>query len=82
MIWIWVGVALILGIVEFISKKGVALCFVISAFISAVLTFFTGNYIIQLVQFIVVGMILVALLKPKIVKLMETIKNRKKVEET
>jgi len=77
MIWIWVGIAITLSLVEYLSKKMIALCFVASAIVSAILTFFIGNYIIQLVQFLAVGIILAVAVSPKIVKFVESYKNKK-----
>ena len=47
MIWIWRGIIIVLLLAEILSRKATALCFVLGAIISAVLTKFTDDYLTQ-----------------------------------
>lgn len=68
MIWIWLGVVISLLLIEFLSRNFTALCFAISAIISCVMTEFTGNYMYQLGEFLIVGILLITVIRPLVLK--------------
>lgn len=64
MAWIWFGVVISLLLTEYLSRNFIAICFVISGIISCILTRFTNNYMIQLSEFLIVGILLIAFARP------------------
>ena len=68
MIWIWLGVVVSLILTEFLSRNFTAICFVISGIISCILTQYTNNYMIQLGEFLVVGILLISFVRPLVLK--------------
>lgn len=68
MIWIWLGVVISLLLIEFLSRNFTAVCFALSATISCIMTRFTGNYMYQLGEFLVIGILLITVIRPLILK--------------
>ena len=68
MVWIWLGVVISLLLTEYLSRNFTAIFFVISGIISCILTNFTNNYMIQLGEFLVVGILLIAFVRPFLLK--------------
>ena len=64
MVWIWLGVVISLLLTEYLSRNFTAICFVISGIISCILTKFTNNYMIQLGEFLIVGILLITFARP------------------
>lgn len=85
MLYIWLGVMIVLVLLEVISKNLFASCFCVSAIVSVLSTLFTNNYIIQVSLFLVIGILLVVFVRPNILELIKSIKDKKqtskKVEE-
>lgn len=75
MVWIWLGVVISLLLTEYLSRNFTAIFFAISAIISCTLTKFTNNYMIQLGEFLIVGILLITFARPFLLK---WTKNRKK----
>ena len=67
MLYIWLGVIIALLLIEIMSKNLVAACFIISAFISFISTFFTNNYIIQVSLFFVIGVLIIMFVRPNVI---------------
>ena len=76
MIWIWRGIIIVLLLAEILSRKATALCFVLGAIISAVLTKFTDDYLTQLGVFLIAGILLAILIRPFILILYKKIFNK------
>lgn len=70
-IWIWIGVVVALLLVEMMSKNFTSICFVISGFISCLLTLVTKNYMIQVGTFLIVGCFLMGIIRPRVLPLIE-----------
>lgn len=66
--WIWIGVILSLLIIELVSLNFTAIWFVISGITSYILLCFKQDYIQQVLAFFVIGVLLIVLLRPKIIK--------------
>jgi len=74
-IWIWFGVVISLILIEFISKNASAGCFVLSGIISCIMTYFTDIYLLQLAEFLGVGLLLIIFVRPRILKRLEVKKS-------
>jgi Membrane protein implicated in regulation of membrane protease activity len=68
MIWIWLGVVISLLLIEYLSRNFSAICFAFSGIISCIMTKFTGNYMHQLGVFLIVGIILIVVVRPFLLK--------------
>ena len=75
MVWIWLGVVISLLLTEYLSKNCTAICFAISALIGGSLTYFTNNYMIQLGEFLIVGILLITFARPYCLKFINKRKN-------
>lgn len=64
MVYLWLGVALILGAIEVASLSLTTIWFVISALCAMIISFFTANFLIQFAIFVIVGTILLATTRP------------------
>lgn len=69
MTWIWLGMIIVLTLLEVIRTNFVTLFFVCSATISLILSLFIDNFIIQFSIFIILGLILLVTLRDKVLKL-------------
>lgn len=69
MIWIWLGVVVSLLLIEFMSRNITAICFAFSGLISCIMTKFTGNYLFQLGEFLIVGIFLILVIRPFLLKI-------------
>lgn len=78
MVWIWLGVVISLLLTEYLSRNFTAICFVISGIISCILTKFTNNYMIELGEFLIVGILLISFARPFLLNWIEQRKNSKK----
>lgn len=87
MIYIWLGVIFALIMIEIISKNYTAICFAISALFSLIsVNTTTENYIIQVVIFLVGGILLMVFIRPNAINMIEEYKKKKnksndKIEE-
>lgn len=64
MIFVWLGILILLVLVELLTKTFTAICFALSAFLSMILTFVTDVFVIQFIVFVVFGTILFVIVKP------------------
>jgi membrane protein implicated in regulation of membrane protease activity len=80
MVWIWLGVVISLLLTEYLSRNFTAICFFISGIISGILTEFTNNYMIQLGEFLIVGILLITFVRPFLLKCLKS-KKKDTVQE-
>ena len=59
----WLGVIILLTIVEFITVNLVSIWFIISAMLSLIVSLFIDNFLLQFAIFVLVGIILLILTK-------------------
>lgn len=78
MLWIWVGVIIASLLVEYLSKNFTSICFVFSAVLSLISTFFTDDYFIQVCIFLILGILLIAVVRPNVIEYLEKNKKKKK----
>lgn len=79
MVYLWLGVALLLTLIELATKTLVTVWFIVSAIVSMILSLFVGNYFIQFLVFILLGTLLIAVFHDYLLKL---INQKKKVKKT
>ncbi len=65
--WIWIGIIISLVLVELLSLNFAAICFVISGLISLILFHANQSYIVQVSVFLIVGLGLIIIVRPKII---------------
>lgn len=72
MFYFWLAVMIILGLFEAVTISLVSIWFIISAFISLIISFLTDNFVLQFGVFVVLGIVLMittrGVLEKKIVK--------------
>ena len=66
MFYLWLGIVLVLGVVEAMTANLVCIWFILSGLVSLVLSFYVNNFIIELLVFILLGIILLVLTKKKL----------------
>ena len=66
MFYLWLGIVLVLGVVEAMTANLVCIWFILSGLVSLVLSFYVDNFIIELLVFILLGIILLVLTKKKL----------------
>ena len=64
MVYLWLGVALVLGAMEVASLSLTTIWFVVSALCAMIISFFTDSFLIQFAIFVIVGVILLATTRP------------------
>lgn len=79
MVYLWLGVTLLLTLIEFATKTLVTVWFIVSAIVSMILSLFVDNYFIQFLVFILLGTLLIATFHDYLLKL---INQKKKVKKT
>ena len=67
MFYMWLGVIILLTIVEFITVNLVSIWFIISAMLSLIVSLFIDNFLLQFAIFVLVGIILLILTKKYLV---------------
>lgn len=83
MIYIWLGVIFALIMIEVISKNYTAICFAISALFSMIsINNTTENYIIQVVIFLVGGILLMVFVRPNLINYIDDYKKKKNKNST
>lgn len=70
--FIWIGVAVLLAVVEMSTSQLVSIWFVLGAIVSAVTAIFTGNILVQVIVFVVVSAICLVATRPFIKKITKT----------
>lgn len=68
MMWIWLGLIIVLTLLEVASKNYITIWFVFSAIISFILSIFIDSYIIQFLVFVLLGSILLLTIRDKFIK--------------
>lgn len=63
MFYVWLGIIILLAIVELLTVELTTIWFVISGVVALLLTFVTDNFLFQFVVFVVLGVILLVSLK-------------------
>ena len=76
MIWIWLGIIIILTLLELLTNNMVTIFFAVSAIISLILSIFIDNFFIEFLIFIILGTILLIIARDYLLKL---INERKKL---
>lgn len=71
MIWIWLGIIIVLTLLELSTKNIVTIWFVVSAIVSLILSIFIDSYFIQFLVFVILGTILLVTLRDYLVKLIK-----------
>lgn len=68
MIYLWLTVVIVLGIIELTTADLVTIWFILSGIFAMVTSLFTDNFIIQIGIFVILGIIFMLLTKPFIKK--------------
>lgn len=76
MVWIWLGLVIVLFLLELTTKNFVTMWYSISAIVSLVLSFFIDNFLIQFLIFLVLGTILLVIIREYLINI---IKNKKTI---
>ena len=71
MIYLWIGIVVLLSIVELITINLTTIWFVISGLIAIIASLYIDNFIIQFCFFAIVGLVLLVLTKPFVKKIMK-----------
>lgn len=71
MIWIWIIVVILLSVVELLTINLTTIWFVISGFLTILLSFFIKNFFIQFGFFAVLGLILFITTRPILKKILK-----------
>lgn len=69
MTWIWLGIIVVLTLLELATVNLVTVWFVASAIVSLILSIFIDNFFIQFLVFVILGMILLVTTRDYLVKL-------------
>lgn len=69
MIWIWLGIIILLTLIEISTTNLVTIWFIASALVSLILSIFVDNYFIQFLVFVILGIILLITTREYLVKL-------------
>lgn len=75
--WIWLGVIISLILVELLSLNFIAIWFAISSVISLILLKLEKDYIVQVLSFLIVGLIFIIIIRPRIINTLRN--NRDKI---
>ena len=78
MTWIWLGLIGVLTLLELAAKKLVTIWFVISSFISLILSFFIDSFFIQFLVFIILGFAFLVTTRDYLLKLINDKKQVKR----
>lgn len=76
-VWLWLGVAVIMGIVEAFTLGLTTIWFAGGALVTALISCFTDNFLIQLLVFVIVSLILIYFTRPLAKKMLNI-----KIEKT
>ena len=74
--WIWLGVIVSLLLIEFVSMNFTAIWFVVSALVSMILLKLDKDYIVQVLTFLLLGMVLITVLRPKIISKLSNFRDK------
>ena len=70
MIWIWLGIIIVLTLLELATVNLVTVWFIASAIISLILSTFIDSFFIQFLVFVILGMILLVTTRDYLLKLL------------
>jgi len=76
MVWIWLGIIIALTLIEILTVNLVTVWYIVSAFISLIVSLFVDNYLIQFSIFVIVGTILLFTTRDFLLKFI--VKNKEK----
>lgn len=76
MVWIWLGVVIVLVLMEIATVNLVSIWFIASGIVSMILSIFVDNYFIQFLVFVVLGTILLVTTREYLVKLIDSKKQK------
>ena len=76
MTWIWLGIIIVLTLLELATTNLVTVWFIASAMISLILSIFINNFFIQFLVFVVLGMILLVTTRDYLLKLINNKKEK------
>lgn len=68
MTWIWLGIIIVLTLLEILATKFIPLFFIVSATISLIISFFIDSFFIQFLVFVILGLILLITLRDHLLK--------------
>ena len=68
MLWIWLGLIITLTLIELLTTNLVTIWYVLSAFISLILSMFIDNYIIEFSVFVIIGTVLLFTIRDYFIK--------------
>ncbi|MBQ9072729.1 MAG: hypothetical protein IJY25_06190 [Bacilli bacterium] len=68
MFWIWLGIIIVLTLLELSTKNLIMIFFVASAIISLISSIFVDEFIIQFLIFVVLGTLLLVTVRDKLIK--------------
>jgi len=69
MTWIWLGIIIVLTLLELATVNLVTVWFIASAIISLILSIFVHNFFIQFLVFVILGLILLVTTRDYLIKL-------------
>lgn len=76
MAWIWLGIIIVLTLIELSTTNLVTIWYIASGFIALILSFFIDSYFIQFLVFVVIGTILLFTTRDYLLKFMK-VKNER-----
>lgn len=68
MIWIWLGIVIVLTLIEISTTSLVTIWFIASSLVSLVLSIFVDDFFIQFLVFVILGVILLLTTREHLVK--------------
>ena len=77
MFYVWLGIIILLTIVELLTTELTTIWFVISGIVALLLTFILDNFFIQFLVFVILGVILLISLKSYVLTFLEEKKKNK-----
>lgn len=80
MFYVWLGIIILLTIVELLTVNLTTIWFVISGIIALLLTFITDSFLIEFAVFVVLGVILLVTTRPFFEKFLQVHKERTNID--
>lgn len=76
MVWIWLGIVIALALIEVLTTNLVTIWFVASGIVSLILSFFVGEFFIQFLVFVILGIILLLTTRNTLEKFVNSYKQK------
>ena len=76
MVWIWLGIVIVLVLIELATVNLVTVWYIASGIISMLLSIFIDNFFIQFLVFVILGTILLVTTREYLVKLIDSTKTK------